>query len=509
DWLATRLAEDDWSLKRMIRLLVTSRTWQLSSMPGKRAGEIDPGNELLSHANVRRLEAEAVRDALLSVSGLLDQSTFGPPVDGNSSRRSIYVRVRRNSLDPFLRVFDFPEPFSATGRRSITNVPAQSLTLLNDPRVERYATAWAARVLDDSGETTDADRISRLFEEAFAREATPTEADRVQQYLTDLAAEHRALRARLTALQERVRNEQQSIEQIIVPVRERLRAEAGQKVDSGQQQLPAPVAAWEFDEDFRDSVGSAHGTPQNGARLEDGALVVAGQAHVVTASIGKPLEEKTLEAWVQLDNLDQRGGGVMSVQTPDGRFFDAIIFGEKDPRQWLAGSNNFARTESFNSLQEQEAVDQPVHIAIVYHSDGRIVGYRNGRPYGRVCESNGPYRFEGGSTVVSFGVRHLPAIGNRLLSGRILKARLYDRGLSAEEMLASFHDDPAFVSKAQILAELSDEQRQELAERRRRMDRLQDEIASLGAVPDALDERARWTDLARALFTFKEFIYVR
>ncbi|WP_197443581.1 DUF1553 domain-containing protein [Maioricimonas rarisocia] len=509
DWLANHFAEEGWSLKRMIRLLVTSRTWQLSSMPGEKAKEIDPGNKLLSHANVRRLEAEAVRDTLLSVTGVLDRTMYGPPVDGNAPRRSIYVRVRRNSLDPFLRVFDFPEPFSATGRRSNTNVPAQSLTLMNDPRLERYAKAWGSRFSVAAGETTEAERVSLMFEEAFAREATPAEVDRVQRYLADLAEEHNTLRIRLTTLQKRVRDKQQSIEQITGPVRERLLAEAGQKVDSGQKQLPAPVAAWEFDDNFRDSVGNAHGTPQNGARLEDGALVVSGNAHVVTAPIAKPLREKTLEAWVRLDNLDQRGGGVMSVQSPDGRFFDAIVFGEKDPRQWLAGSNNFARTESFGGPQEQEAVGQPVHIAIVYHSDGRIVGYRNGQPYGRAYQSDGPYPFEAGSTVVSFGVRHLPAVGNRLLAGRILQARLYDRALSAEELLARYHDDPAYVSESQVLAELSEDQRRRLEGHEQQIARLEEETASLGPVPQTLNEQARWADLAKALFTFKEFIYVR
>ncbi|MFG0294635.1 MAG: LamG-like jellyroll fold domain-containing protein, partial [Maioricimonas sp. JB045] len=155
------------------------------------------------------------------------------------------------------------------------------------------------------------------------------------------------------------------------------------------------------------------------------------------------------------------------------------------------------------------AVGQPVHIAIVYHADGRIVGYRNGQPYGGAYQSNGPFEFAAGQTVVTFGLRHLPAVGNRLLSGRILQARLYDRALSAEELQATFLDDPAYVSESQILAALTDGQRESLQQHRRQIALLTGQVEALGPLPDAFDEQAHFAELARALFTFKEFIYVR
>ena len=191
DWLACRLVEDGWSMKSLIRRIVTSETWQQSSEPSEAATRIDPGNRLLSHARLIRLEAEAIRDSLLAASGSLDRTLYGPSVAGDANRRSIYVRVIRNSLDPFLRAFDFPEPFSATGRRDVTNVPAQSLTLMNDPVVSRWASELAATIAT-SGErpataeadpTSDMTRLDLLFLTLLSRPPSDDEARQTLAYL--------------------------------------------------------------------------------------------------------------------------------------------------------------------------------------------------------------------------------------------------------------------------------------------------------------------------------------
>ena len=116
DYLANRFHEDGWSIKRMVRYLMLSHTWQQSSQPSSMAVTRDPGNRLLSHASVRRLEAEAIRDSMLAADGRLRRELYGSPVDVNSNRRSVYVSVIRNRLDPFLQAFDAPVPFSAKGR---------------------------------------------------------------------------------------------------------------------------------------------------------------------------------------------------------------------------------------------------------------------------------------------------------------------------------------------------------------------------------------------------------
>jgi hypothetical protein len=105
-----------WSVKSMIRFIVTSKTYQMASAPSDRATEIDPDNQLLSHMRVHRLEAESVRDSMLAISEKLDRTMFGPAANAlaaaaEQKRRSIYLTIRRNSLSPFLEVFDAPKPF--------------------------------------------------------------------------------------------------------------------------------------------------------------------------------------------------------------------------------------------------------------------------------------------------------------------------------------------------------------------------------------------------------------
>ena len=191
DHLASKFMEDGWSVKKMVRYIVTSSTWQTSSEPGMDALAKDPGNLLLSHAHVRRLPAESIRDAMLSTAGNLSLSQGGPgvpfyyrtavdpdkqplsgPLDGQG-RRSIYLEVRRNFLSDFLTVFDFPRPNNPTGTRSITNVPAQSITLMNDPFVLHQAQTWARRV--EALPLDNGQRIIMMYQEAFGRAPSPRE----------------------------------------------------------------------------------------------------------------------------------------------------------------------------------------------------------------------------------------------------------------------------------------------------------------------------------------------
>jgi hypothetical protein len=192
DWLADRFPRDGWSLKRLHRHIVLSRAYRRQSTPDPAAERADPGNRLLHRMNVRRLEAEALRDAILAVSGRLDRRAHGPsippyltpfqegrgrpsqsgPLDGDG-RRSLYLNLRRNFLPPLLTVFDFPAPATCVGRRNVSNVPAQALTLLNDPLLVEQAELWAARE-QALGGGPDA-IVTRLYEAAFARLPEPSE----------------------------------------------------------------------------------------------------------------------------------------------------------------------------------------------------------------------------------------------------------------------------------------------------------------------------------------------
>jgi hypothetical protein len=204
DYLSTRFIEHGWSMKETIRFLVTSKTFQQSALASADARRIDPGNELLSHARVRRLEAEAIRDTVLAVSGQLDLKMSGPgvnvyyvgktegggpkgPLDGDR-RRSIYQRIRRNAANPLLEAFDAPKPASTRGKRDATNVPAQSLTLLNDPFVIDQSAKWA-KALVGEGRPRD-ERVRDMFVQALGRPATAEDLAAAREFLGELAAEH-------------------------------------------------------------------------------------------------------------------------------------------------------------------------------------------------------------------------------------------------------------------------------------------------------------------------------
>lgn len=181
--------QDHWSLKRLLRRLVLSDAFAMDSrIVDPSAEEIDPTNSLLHRMPVRRLEAEAIRDSLLAISGRLNATMYGRPVpvhltefvvgrgrpdesgplDGNG-RRSIYIALRRNFLPTMMLAYDMPTPFTTIGRRNVTNVPAQSLVRMNDPLFEQEAHRWAERLLRDAPRASDRERVDRLFEMAYGR----------------------------------------------------------------------------------------------------------------------------------------------------------------------------------------------------------------------------------------------------------------------------------------------------------------------------------------------------
>jgi Protein of unknown function (DUF1553)/Protein of unknown function (DUF1549)/Planctomycete cytochrome C/Concanavalin A-like lectin/glucanases superfamily len=508
DHLASELLAQGGSIKQMIRYLITSKTWQMDSRPSAESQKRDPSNQFWSHAQIRRLEAEAIRDSLLTVSGNLDREAYGEPVKGNSQRRSIYIKAQRNALDPFLRAFDFPEPFSAVGSRDVTNVPAQSLTLMNDAQVVSMGSAWAKR-LHAVKTLTNEERIAKMFLEALGRPPSSAEIARSQSYLESVTAKQNAIAEEVANLQRQIDERRSSIDEVLELARSQLIAESTSSVDSSDTSSPEPYAQWNFTEGLNDLVGDAHPKLHNEAQIGKDGLIVTKLGYASTEPLKQSLKAKTLEAWVQLPELKQRGGGVMTIQSLDGKSFDSIVFAEKSPYQWVAGSNNFQRTQSFNGPNETDAANRPVHFAIVYHEDGQISGYRDGEPYGRPYQSDGPFEFKKGEAIVTFGVRHLPAAKNRMLSGSILRARLYDRALTAEEVQRSAKGKLTAFLEKRILEKLSNSQRAKLELDRQELARLERQWAERRPAVDLADENPMWTDLARALFTFKEFLFVK
>ncbi|HZN35924.1 MAG TPA: DUF1549 and DUF1553 domain-containing protein, partial [Pirellulaceae bacterium] len=215
DHLADEFTRAGWSIKAMHRRLVNSTTYRMSSaLPQSEIsnlkseiGAVDPDNRLLSHMPVRRLEAEAVRDSLLAISGRLDRTQHGPsvlpfltqymegrgrpqsgPLDGDG-RRSIYLNARRNFLTPLLLTFDYPVTFTCIGRRGGSAIPAQALALMNDPFVVQQAGQWAQRAIAEGGATSES-RIDWLYGTGLSRRPTENERAAALEFLQQQAARH-------------------------------------------------------------------------------------------------------------------------------------------------------------------------------------------------------------------------------------------------------------------------------------------------------------------------------
>ncbi|MBS0265510.1 MAG: PSD1 domain-containing protein [Planctomycetes bacterium] len=207
DLAATFVADDHWSLKQLIRRLVLSRAFAMSSDPADAAAEeCDPENLLLHRMHIKRLEGEVIRDAILAVSGRLDLRLYGPsvplhasqfiearglrgergPLDGDG-RRSIYVSARRNFLPTMMIAFDTPTPFTTVGRRNISNVPGQMLFLMNDPFVHQQAEFWARRLRTEAPDLPAEVRVRGMFLAALAREPGSAETEQCMALVRDAA----------------------------------------------------------------------------------------------------------------------------------------------------------------------------------------------------------------------------------------------------------------------------------------------------------------------------------
>jgi len=205
DWLARHFMENGWSIKAMHRLLMCSQAYQQDSrVSPSMAGQsdprlIDPENRLLWRANIQRLEAEQIRDAMLSVSGWLNPQIGGKTIpllnkqfvfnhtskDATSyetPRRAVYLPIIRNNLYDMLEQFDYPDPTMPTGSRNSTIVAPQALIMMNAPVAMQSAQKLAARLHDES---TDERRVQRLFALLFSRSPTPEEQRRVLALLSD------------------------------------------------------------------------------------------------------------------------------------------------------------------------------------------------------------------------------------------------------------------------------------------------------------------------------------
>lgn len=201
DYLAIKFQNEEWSIKKMVRAIVLTDAFKRSTIRDEALLEADPTNIYLASFPVRRLEAEAIRDGILVASESLNDSLYGPPVatyltdfmqgrgrpgisgplDGNG-RRSIYMEVRRNFLEPMMTTFDRPIPFSTFGKRDVTNVPSQSLIIMNDPFVAKQAELMAQKLLTHKKLSFE-DKISWIYTRTFSREPSTQEVQKAKEFI--------------------------------------------------------------------------------------------------------------------------------------------------------------------------------------------------------------------------------------------------------------------------------------------------------------------------------------
>ena len=172
DWLARDLIGGGWHLKRLHRTIMTSATYMADSSSDDSKSTADAANRLRWRWTPRRLEAEAVRDSLLSAAGVLDPAMHGAgTLNEASTRRSVYFVVKRSELIPSMMLFDWPEHLVGIGNRPSTVIAPQALQFLNSPHTRRYAEGFAGRLAGRDG----AEAVDLAYQIAFARHATEAE----------------------------------------------------------------------------------------------------------------------------------------------------------------------------------------------------------------------------------------------------------------------------------------------------------------------------------------------
>jgi hypothetical protein len=206
DWLASTFIEEGWSIKQLHRHIMLSEVWQQSSTEHPNyavAAEKDPENTLLWRQNVRRLEFEPIRDAILAVTGNLDTTSFGRSVplftDTNNSRRTLYAFVDRTNIPAVMSTFDVPNPNLTQGERFVSTVSPQALFLMNNPfvlnNVRKLARSEEFKSLPE-----DATRIEWLYRRILQRDATGNEIEWLSRLLPAQKVENEVVDPRVAEL---------------------------------------------------------------------------------------------------------------------------------------------------------------------------------------------------------------------------------------------------------------------------------------------------------------------
>lgn len=196
DFLASRLIAEGWRLKPIHRLILNSSAYRQGNDVSSAGLERDPENQLFWRHEPRRIEAEIVRDTLLSVSGELDEKMYGPgSLKQEDRRRSVYLTMKRGSLIPFLQLFDAPDAMQGIGQRNATTVPPQALAMMNSLFVRSLAEKFAQRISTGTNLAEDnaIEKVVSLgYQIALARAPSESELATMTQFIKQQAASYGA-----------------------------------------------------------------------------------------------------------------------------------------------------------------------------------------------------------------------------------------------------------------------------------------------------------------------------
>lgn len=274
--------------------------------------------------------------------------------------------------------------------------------------------------------------------------------------------------AEIAALRRSIEQADREIMAAERPARSRLKSRVGLEVEAG----PSPRLRWSFGSGPDADAGGIRGRLEGGAKVVDGVLRLNGKtAYLVAGPLPTDLHEKTLEVWARVSDPSQRGGSALTIQARRGGQFDAIVYGEREPRKWMAGSDGFVRSKNLDAPADPPVLSRLVHVAICYDRDGTIRVYRDGLPYGGADRPAKSARvYPGESSEILIGLRHTGA-GNGFFAGEVDEARVYDRALASEEVATSFRLGTAGVDLATLLTEMAQSERasrdEAIAERER------------------------------------------
>lgn len=254
----------------------------------------------------------------------------------------------------------------------------------------------------------------------------------------------------------------------------------------GERDLPSspslmPLKRWSFSDT---NALAREGSLEGGAFVSEGRLQLPKPgAYFRSTPLPQTVQEKSLEAWVSLADLQQGGGAAISLEKKGGGLFDALVYGERKPLRWTAGSDGFARTRDLNAPDETVPPGGWVHMVATYATNGQVALYRNGVPYGAPYQANGsPVTFVAGESHVLLGMRHTGG-GKPFITGSILQAALYGRALTTGEVARLYHDAAWAVPTQQAIAALSATQRRERKELTEQLDQATKDLAGLKPLP--------------------------